>query len=223
MRKFYGLRSQLNIDFLSTLKGALTLLRNPEKTESVYDIEDGLRNTKATQAAIEFVQKDPAVASLIAERYQPPPLDLDFLAQLPPDSLGYTYARYIRDAGFDPNFYRPIEVVDDASYVLLRMRQTHDIWHIVAGFKTDVAGELGLKSFELAQTRRTMAAVLVCGGLLKTLFNTPDQLDEVLDRLASGYRTGMNAQPLLAQKWEENWERSLTEWRELLNIPQRDS
>jgi len=219
----FGYRSQLNIDFLSTLKGALTLVRNPEKTDSVYDIEDGLRHTKATQAAIAFVQKDPAVARLIAERYLPPPLNLEALAQLPADSLGYIYARYIRDAGFDPNFYRPIDVVDDVSYVLLRMRQTHDVWHIVAGFDTNVAGELGLKAFELAQTRRTMAAVLVCGGLLKTLFNTPDQLDAVLDRLASGYRMGINAQPLLAQKWEEQWERPLTEWRELLDIPQKSA
>lgn len=219
----FGYRSQLNIDFLSTLKGALTLVRNPEKTESVYDIEDGLRHTKATQVAIAFVQKDPAVARLIADRYLPPPLNLEALAQLPADSLGYIYARYIRDAGFDPNFYRPIDVVDDVSYVLLRMRQTHDVWHIVAGFDTNVAGELGLKAFELAQTRRTMAAVLVCGGLLKTLFNTPDQLDAVLDRLASGYRMGINAQPLLAQKWEEHWERPLIEWRELLDIPQKSA
>jgi ubiquinone biosynthesis protein Coq4 len=214
----FGSRSQLNIDFLSTLKGVLTLLRNPEKTESVYDIEDGLRHTSATQAAIEFVKKDPDVASLIAERYMPPPLDLDALIQLPPDSLGAIYARYIRDAGFDPEFYRPITVVDDVSYVLLRTRQTHDLWHIVVGFQTDVAGELGLKAFELAQTRRTMAAVLACGGLLKTLFTTPDQLDNVLDRLTSGYRLGVNAKPLLAQKWEEHWERSLTDWRDLLNI-----
>lgn len=79
----FGSRSQLNIDFLSTLKGALMLLRNPEKTESVYDIEDGLRHTKATQAAIAFVQKDPEVASLITERYLPLSLNLEALAQLP--------------------------------------------------------------------------------------------------------------------------------------------
>ena len=69
-----------------------------------------------------------------------------------------------------------IAVQDDASYILLRLRQTHDIWHLITGFGTDVAGELGLKAFELAQTRRPMALVLLTFGLLKALIKTPDAL-----------------------------------------------
>jgi ubiquinone biosynthesis protein Coq4 len=36
---------------------------------------------------------------------------------------------------------------DDTSYLLLRLRQTHDLWHVVTGFSTNVPGELGLKAF----------------------------------------------------------------------------
>ncbi len=207
-----------NLDFLSTLKGVVTLLRDPAQTESVYDVEDGLRHTKATELAVEFVKSKPEVAELFQERYLAPSVNLDALLKLPQESLGYAYATYIKDAGFDPNFYRVVKVEDDVSYFLLRMRQTHDIWHIVAGFSTDVFGELGLKAFELAQTHRTMSAVLIAGGLLSTLFKHPEQLDKLLEQIAIGYRLGAKAKPLFAKKWEENWERPLLDWRQELGI-----
>jgi ubiquinone biosynthesis protein COQ4 len=211
-------RQMLHLDFLLAIKGAISLFRDSTKTESVYDIEDGLRNTKATKLALEFVKTDPDVAQLIAERYTPPHLDMNSLQNLPADSLGKVYATYIQESGFDPNFYRQIEVKDDVSYVMLRMRQTHDIWHLVTGFETNVAGELGLKSFELAQTRRTMALILLSGGLLSILSKSPAHLDRVLECIALGYRSGKKAKPLLAQKWEEQWSKSVNDWRKELEI-----
>ncbi len=207
-----------NLDFLSTLKGVVTLLRDPAQTESVYDVEDGLRHTKATELAVEYVKSKPNVAALFQERYLAPAVNLKDLLKLPTESLGYSYAIYIKDSGFDPNFYRLLKVEDDISYFLLRMRQTHDIWHIVAGFSTDVFGELGLKAFELAQTHRTMSAVLIAGGLLSTLFKHPEDLDKLLEQIAIGYRLGAKAKPFFAKKWEENWERPLLEWRQELGI-----
>ncbi len=207
-----------NLDFLSTLKAVVSLLKDPGQTESVYDVEDGLRSTKATQLAVEFVKSKPRVAEIFQERYIAPPVDLEALIQLPQSSLGYAYGAYIKNSGFDPNFYRSLKVEDDISYFLLRMRQTHDIWHIVAGFGTDVAGELGLKAFELAQTHRTMSAVLIAGGLLSTLFKHPEELDNLLEQIAIGYRLGAKANPFFAQKWEENWERSLLDWQQELGV-----
>lgn len=207
-----------SLDYLSTLKAVVALLRDPSQTESVYDVEDGLRHTKATELAVEFVKSKPGVADLFQERYLAPPINIEALLKLPHASLGYAYASYIKDSGFDPNFYRLVKVEDDVSYFLLRMRQTHDIWHIVAGFATDVPGELGLKAFELAQTHRTMSAVLIAGGLLSTLFKRPEELDQLLDQIAIGYRLGAKAKPFFAQKWEENWEKPLLDWRQELGV-----
>jgi ubiquinone biosynthesis protein COQ4 len=207
-----------NLDFISTLKGVVALLRDPNQTTSVYDVEDGLRYTKATELAVEFVKSKPEVIEIFQARYLAPSVDLEALLKLPQASLGHTYATYIKESGFDPNFYRLVKVEDDVSYFLLRMRQTHDIWHIVAGFATDVNGELGLKAFELAQTHRTMSAVLIAGGLLSTLFKQPESLDELLEQIAIGYRLGAKAKPFFAQKWEENWEKPLLEWRQELCV-----
>lgn len=208
----------LNLDFLQTLKGAIVLLKDPTQTDSVYDIEDGLSKTKATQQAIAYVKSNPEVAQIIEERYLAPAPDLQTLLTYPPESLGAIYAHYITDAGFDPSFYRKIEITDDVSYVLFRLRQTHDIWHIVTGSSTDVVGELALKAFEIPQTRRTMSVVLLAGGVLRTMFNHPEEIDRLMDRVAVMYRMGARAKPLLAQKWEQAWEKPLTQWRTELGV-----
>ena len=209
---------KLNLDFLITLKGFVALMRDPSQTDSVFDVEDGLRHSKAAQLAVEYAKSKPGVAELFEERYLAPPPDVDALLKLPEGSLGQAYAAYITEAGFDPNFYRKGTIEDDVTYMFMRMRQTHDIWHVVTGFGVDVNAELGLKAFEIAQVHRTLSAMLVAGGLLRTLFKTPETLDGLLEQIAIGYRMGARAKPFLAQKWEEHWEKPLSEWRQELNV-----
>lgn len=209
---------QFNHNLSTIFKGIVSLFREPGNLDYVYDIEDGLRNTKATLVAMEFMKSQPGVAQLIQERYLAPTPDIESLLKYPENTLGYAYASYIKTAGFDPNFYRNVKVEDEISYILLRIRQTHDIWHIVTGFGTDELGELGLKAFELAQTRRNLAVVLVGGALLVTLIKSPEFLPNLLDKIAVGYRMGSKAKPLLAQKWEEHWDKPISEWRTELGI-----
>ena len=161
----------------------------------------------------------PGVDALMAERYLAPPLELEALAKLPPESLGHAVARHIVDHGFDPDYYRKVEVVTDLDWILMRMRQSHDIWHVVTGIGTDRVGEIALKAFELPQTWRPMAAVITCGGLLRYLLKDPEQMGTVLGGIGHGYQLGYRAQPLLAQRWEHGWERPLLEWRRALDLP----
>ncbi|WP_088893484.1 Coq4 family protein [Leptolyngbya ohadii] len=211
-------RNKLQVDWISTLKGITSLLRDPGNTDSVYDVEDGLKNIKATQLAVDYVKSQPGVAELFEQRYLAPSPDLSALLQLSPDSLGYAYAKYLTDSGFDAEFYRKEVVDSDITYFFMRVRQTHDIWHILGGFSTDPLGELSLKAFELAQIRRPIAAIFVAGGLLQTLLKAPDQMGNFLEQIAIGYRMGAKAKPLLAQKWEEQWEKPLAEWRSELDV-----
>lgn len=45
--------------------------------------------------------------------------------------------------------------VDDAdlAYVICRMREVHDLWHVLFGCHTNVFGELALKALEFVQVR----------------------------------------------------------------------
>jgi ubiquinone biosynthesis protein Coq4 len=206
------------VHFVATLKGVVGMLRDPTHTESVFDIEDGLRDIEGYDLAIRHVATDADVAAMMKERYLRDTPDVDQLASLPTGTLGHEFARHIREHGFDPDYYRKLEVESDKEWVMMRMRQTHDIWHVVTGIGIDPIGELSLKAFELAQTRRPLAAVITAGGVVRYLMRDADQLGDVLEGLSVGYRLGCAARPFLAQRWEEGWQRPLADWRTALDV-----
>jgi ubiquinone biosynthesis protein Coq4 len=207
------------VHYLTTLRGVIGMLRNPEGTESVFDIEDGLKDIRAADGVVTRVSQDPEVVAMMSERYLAEPVDLDELERLPDGSLGNAFARHIIDHGFDPDYYRKLDVETDLDWVMMRMRQTHDIWHVVTGIGTSRLGEMAVKAFELAQTWRPLAAVITCGGMMRYLMKDPDQLGDAMTNISHGYQLGRLAKPFLAQKWELGWERSLADWRIAVNLP----
>jgi ubiquinone biosynthesis protein Coq4 len=75
-----------------------------------------------------------------------------------------------------------------------------------------------LQAFCLAQIRLPLPVLLIAGGLMKTLLTEPEKLGNLLEQIAIGFRMGSRAKPLLAEKWEENWHKSLAEYRQELAI-----
>lgn len=213
-----GKNQGLRLNLLTTLKGAVTLLLDPSRADVTPDIEDGIIHLKATQLAIDYVKTLPGVAEIVRDRYLAPSPNMAALATLPEGSLGRCFADYIQETGFDPNYYRALPVTDDTSYILTRLRQTHDIWHLVTGLGSSVNGELGLQAFCLAQIRIPLPVLLIAGGLLKTLLTAPEALGDLLEQIALGYRMGAKAKPFLAQRWEEHWDRPLEAWRQELGL-----
>jgi ubiquinone biosynthesis protein COQ4 len=106
----------------------------------------------------------------------------------------------------------------DAQYVELRLSQTHDIWHTVTGFDTSVIGEIGLQAFHLPQFPYPLATMLVANSLMSSTLFGPEVLPPLMESIAKGWQMGKLAKPLFAQKWEEGWEKPLTQWQRELNI-----
>jgi ubiquinone biosynthesis protein Coq4 len=63
-----------------------------------------------------------------------------------------------------------------------------------------------------------MATMLIANALIAVTLFTPEELPELLSAIAKGWEMGSQAKPLFAQKWEENWEKPLTQWQTELNI-----
>ncbi|WAL58390.1 Coq4 family protein [Thermocoleostomius sinensis] len=204
-------------ELLTGLQGFMAFVKNPGDTESVFDIAEAMGQTEAQAAAMEYLKSIPEVAQIIAERYIAPTPNLQKLLALPTDSLGYVYSSHLTEANFDPEFYRKVVIQDDFTYIALRMRQTHDIWHTVTGFGVDVMGEIGLQAFQLAQNRSPLAVMLMAGALLSTI-RTSGNLNTLMQVMDRGYRMGVQAKPFLAQKWEEAWDKPLATWRSELTV-----
>jgi ubiquinone biosynthesis protein COQ4 len=207
----------LSPELLQGLQGFVAFVENSSDLSAVFDIATALAHQDVSIAAIAHLKSHPDIAQLFAEQYIAPTPDLNALLQLPSDSLGFAYASHMRAANLNPQFYPAVKVQDDTTYLALRMRQTHDIWHTVTGFGTDPIGEIGLQAFQLAQNRSPLAVMLIAGITLNLIKMNGD-LTPLVQVLQQGYNLGDQAKPFIAQKWEEAWEKPLAEWRSALNI-----
>lgn len=211
-----GLKSLLSK--LLILKSSFAMLSGNYSLQTVGELTDGLLGTHAFELLAHHLNQDPACAALIRERYIPPAHDLETLLTFPPDSLGYIYAAQIKKTGYNPNLHEGMTVDSDAHYVELRLSQTHDIWHIVTGFDTTLAGEIGLQAFHLPQFPYPLATMLIANILIYTTLSTPEDLPKLLVAIAQGFQMGKVAKQLFSQKWEDEWKKPLSQWQAELNI-----
>jgi len=203
---------------LKGIKAFITLLFDESgNLEPVWQLSNSLVDSFSFQLAITTIKSNPEVANILAERYIAPPHDLAALLQYPPNSLGYIYASQMKELGLTTIEAR-IEIDSDSSYVESRWQQTHDIWHIITGFDTTGLGEMGLQAFYLAQLQLPLASLLIANALITATVWQPETLSALLMAIARGWEMGKNAAPLIAQKWEEAWEKPLTVWRRELNV-----
>ena len=76
------------------------------------------------------------------------------------------------------------------------MRDTHDLWHTVTGYRGDLLGELSLLAFTLGQHWNNAIAAIVAGGLLKGFMRGAGPF------VVQGFRRGRASEWLPAQDWE---------------------
>ncbi|WP_158632946.1 Coq4 family protein [Dulcicalothrix desertica] len=177
-----------------------------------------LIRTPVFELAVNEMKSNPEQAALIKQRYMAPYHNLDVLQEYPEDSLGYIYAAYIKENGLNPDFYSHIEINSDASYVEARLGQTHDIWHLITGYGTTIIDEIGLQAFHIAQFPYPCATVYLANFLLAFTLWNPEMLVQTIGAIEQGLQMGKNAKPLFAAKWEENWQKSISQWRTELNV-----
>jgi ubiquinone biosynthesis protein COQ4 len=198
--------------------------------ESVFDMEDGFRDTIWMKMCIGHLRKDSASSMIIDERYLGPEYDLDLMLKLPTDSLGYTYAKLMSTKKLHPHFYRDrTSTKSETDYVTMRVRKTHDMYHILSGFDMQI-GEVGTIALNVIQYGYPSFMLIELIGLTMACFPTlAEQKDIekdttesiaglVFDTLSLGIKMGREAKPLFPVKFEDMYENSLNEVRKKLNI-----
>ncbi len=146
-----------------------------------------------------------------------PPIDLDILRQLPEGTLGYEYACHMTDNSLQPFVISPeLEGLARQNVFAMRYAVTHDIFHVILGFDTSYAGEMGVLAFSAAQGySRSQQVGLWLATVLYPLL-APSQIQQIFANKRRGYSLGKQADCLLAYRFEENWARPLAEVRNAL-------
>jgi ubiquinone biosynthesis protein COQ4 len=203
-----------------------TLIADPERTEQVFELIRALAGQSGERLFRRF-RRRPEGRRLLEER---PDLlatlsARERLMSLPAGSFGRTYAEFMEqgrlqakglleaaDAVRQPE---DAELDPERRWFYDRLRDMHDLWHVLTGYGRDVAGEAANLAFTHAQTRnRGVGAIVVAAALLG-----PKTLDCHWQRyLLRCWRRGRRARPLVLARYEELLPQPLERVRRELGI-----
>lgn len=195
------------------------VVADPTRTDLVFKVitSPEILKADAIDMFLSRIRQDPKGAQLLHERYEMPWHVAD-LAEYPKESLGYAYARHMIDNNLDADFFDKVPGDSEGSYVQMRMRQTHDIWHALTGFDTSVADEVGLQAFQQAMYGTRSSATIISMLLLHGAAFDADMMNATTAAIAKGWEMGRACKPLFGEKFEENWDRNLDEYRQELGL-----
>lgn len=194
------------LDPKRALKAMVALTKNPDDTSQVFTIIEALSGRAPTLMLRGFrddangrrlLAERPNIVSVLANR--------DALRAMPQGSLAHAYLAFVESEGIDADGLVAAseagetgvrEAGSDLDYIASRMRDTHDLWHAVTGYKGDLIGETSLLGFSFAQTHNAGIGMIVLTGMLRIR-----QLGAI-GLIASGVRRGLKSRWLPALDWE---------------------
>jgi len=206
---------------LVALRALQDLVRDPDDLPQVFKIIDALPG-RSLERILARTRRSETGRRLLATR---PALDVRLsdraaLAAMPEGTLGRAYfelterakisAQGIVDASMATGEAEE-ETDPDLQWVGERMRDSHDLWHVVTGYQTDVIGELALLAFTLAQAPHLGIGLIVGFGYLQ-------RFAPVNEHIRKGYRRGRRAAWFPAVEWEALLDQPLEVVRARLGI-----
>ena len=197
------------------------LIEDPTRTDEIFKLSRIGRQAKnpvGLQAMLEFIEQKRDFIDLWKSGYRPPLPTLEALRAYPTGTLGAAYYVHLNSNGLQPDFFPSEPVAGLLEFTIQRLRQTHDLWHVLVGFDTSVPGEIGLQAFSLAQVRNVLSVVLLFGGMMHLALKSPRELPLAMDKIVDGYTRGKAARFLLAERWEELLGESLLQARQRVGL-----
>lgn len=150
-----------------------------------------------------------------------PKIDLAQLSQYPPGSFGREYADHMQQHNLKPLTVSPeLDEVAKRNVFALRYVITHDIFHVLLGFDTSYAGEMGVLAFAATQNySNSLTNSLLIARLLYPIF-APQQAKAISAKEQKGRELGKKAALLLAYPFEDHWQEPINDVRTHLGLPQ---
>jgi ubiquinone biosynthesis protein COQ4 len=196
---------------------SVVLVKYPTRLDEVIVLADQISTPDVMESFIAWARKDPTGARALVER---PRVRIvrEELAKLPAGALGREYIDFMDRNGLRPEDLPTRPSNDAGEFVKAHLYETHDIWHVVTGFTTDLAGELGLQAFYLAQLPARLSPLLLAIGMANTLLYHFEDRDARMDAIVRGWQMGKRAKPFFGQDWTQLWTTPLADVRARLAV-----
>ena len=192
----------LRLQPLKALRALSELLKNKEDTGQVFIIMRSLsgRSTARGYARLLKTAKGGRIAyrrDEIAKTLS----DTEFLKRLPEGSVGRAYLHFttsenisaqgLIDEGRKVENNADIDREHPIAWYGRRLRDIHDLWHVLTGYGRDAMGEACVVAFSYAQTRSPGFGLIGLAGALKLKKEFPNQ--PMLRAVWQAYRNGRKA------------------------------
>jgi ubiquinone biosynthesis protein COQ4 len=208
----------------SALKALRRLLSDKEDTTQVFEIMRAL-NGGASVKNYRHLLETREGGRIAYERVELAPklMDQTWLDSFAAGTVGAAYRDFIRSENLSAEGLAEISrqtqsrVEDMHPYAWFgrRMRDSHDIWHILSGYHRDGLGEACLVAFSYAQTRGLGWALIAIGAGLSAL---REGSLTAARAIWQGYRRGKAAKWLPGEDYVQLMSEQLDAARRRLNI-----
>lgn len=162
---------------LRALKAFRRLTADKEDTRQVFEIMSALAGKSAPRGYARLLRtaeggRQAYLGRELADRLQ----DRDWLKSLPADSVGAAYLAFVEER--DLSAYgladesrkvadTDIDAAHPTAWYARRLRDVHDIWHVLTGYRTDALGEACVVAFSLPQTGSPGFGLIAAGAAVE--------------------------------------------------------
>lgn len=211
---------------LRALRALRRLIGNKEDTTQVFEIMRALSG-RATPRGYRRMLETPAggrqayLRVELADKFN----DREWLAQFAPGTVGAAYRAFIAPRnlsayGLAEESRKMPDVNIDAAHPVAwyarRLRDIHDVWHVLTGYNTDALGEACVVAFSYAQTRNFGFGFIALAGAHQ--FEKMKKGQPYFKAILQGYRCGQAAAWLPGEDYEALFAEPLEAARQRLKI-----
>lgn len=222
-------RQRPRLDFAKAWKHFSILVKDKDRTDELFGVLDALPWRGVGEEAAAFLATDAGRAIYQSEPYLPDILDDHaYLRQMPKGSFADTYCDFMEREGLtaaglieEANVTRQgaVKLHDGVEWYNERLRDTHDILHVLTGYGRDTLGEQCVLAFLFHQRPSPGHLFLAWAGtlLMKAKLRTKAP---VLRALLQARRHGRLTQRIVEQPILELLPLPMEEVRRRLSIPE---
>ena len=176
-------------------------------------------NTKLEKGCVERILASTKVQELLVNRPSPLWPDLEQMAAMPKGSLGWCVHRRLEKLGisFLVDQLQIPESQTDEEFAGTRAFRLHEIHHTILGLPITVAGEAAATAFYASTGSVPTDIGILSSWMLRGAFE-PGERRLIWDAIGFGIAVGQKVPELFSPRWEDGWEKSITDWQDELGI-----
>ncbi|GAB2280180.1 hypothetical protein Dimus_014818 [Dionaea muscipula] len=190
------------------LGSAVGALLDPRRADLIAALGE-TTGKPAFERVLHRMKKSPEGRTVLLERPRVVSANVGHAWDLPPNTFGAAYAKFMGSRNFSPDDRPPVRFMDteELAYVAIRAREVHDFWHTLFNLPTNLIGESALKVIEFQQMLLPMCFLSVIGGSAR--FSSKQRSVFFQHYFPWAIRAGMNCTDLMCIHYEQHFNEDL--------------